>query len=235
LQLLIVEDNARLAELLAAGLRRAGWSSDHAGLLAEARTACASNRYQAILLDRRLPDGDGVQLIRQLRAGATPDLPMPIVMLMTARGTLPERIEGLNLGADDYLVKPVAIEELIARLNAAMRRMAPPPRSLLRCGRISYESNSRGVSIDGAPFEMPRRESSILERLLQAMPQPVAKAVLEVELDSFDRGIGGNAIEVYVHRLRRRMEEASAGAVIETVRGLGYRLVPEEKPTAPEF
>ena len=224
MRLLIVEDNARLAELLATGLRRAGWSSDRVGSLDEAQAACRTTGYDAILLDRGLPDGDGMELVRELRRRES----MPIVLVLTARGALAERVEGLEIGADDYLVKPVALEELVARLNANMRRRQPQGPAPLRCARLEFDLGSRALTIGGQAFDPPRRERTILEALLRAMPRPVAKTMLEEKLDTHERGIGGNAVEVYVHRLRRRLDEHASGVAIETVRGLGYRIAAEE-------
>jgi two-component system response regulator TctD len=222
-RLLIVEDNERLAELIATGLRRLGWSSDCVGSLDEANAACRAINYDAVLLDRGLPDGDGLNLIRELRRRE----PMPIVLVMTARGALPERVEGLELGADDYLVKPVALEELAARLNANLRRAQASGPTPLRCARLEFDPGSRALTVGGQPFDPPRRERTILEALLRAMPRPVAKPVLEERLDSHERSIGGNAVEVYVHRLRRRLDKLASGVAIETVRGLGYRIAAE--------
>lgn len=227
MRLLIVEDHERLAELLAKGLSRAGWSSDRVASLEEARAACRTTRYDAVLLDRGLPDGDGLELIRDLRNRVT----MPLILVMTARGTVPERIEGLNFGADDYLVKPVALGELVARLNAALRRSSATGAAPLCCGRLELDPTSRAITVEGRPFDPPRRERTILEILLRAMPRPVTKSALEERLDSFERGIGGNAVEVYVHRLRRRLDEVAAGVTIETVRGLGYRLAAGQEPS----
>ncbi|MCK8783365.1 response regulator transcription factor [Roseomonas sp. NAR14] len=220
MRLLLVEDNERLAQLLATGLRRAGWAPDVVDCLDAAAAAYRSTRYDAIVLDRGLPDGDGLELIRTVRDREE----APPVLVMTARGALPERCEGLNKGADDYVVKPVAMEELVARLNALVRRRTARGGTSVHCGRMEFDPASRAITVDGAPFDPPRRERMILESLLRAAPRPVAKEALEERLDTFERGIGANAVEVYVHRLRKRLDEVGAGAVIETVRGLGYRL-----------
>ncbi|MBW8268552.1 response regulator transcription factor [Caldovatus aquaticus] len=217
---LLVEDNDRLAGLLVTGLRRAGWTADVVDSLDAAIAACRTHQFDAVLLDRGLPDGDGLDMLRALRDAAPP----PAILVLTARGGLPERVEGLNRGADDYLVKPVALEELVARLNAAVRRMRGGRRGPILVGRLEYDPISRAVTIGGVPFDPPPRERLLLEHLLQAMPRPLGKEALEERLDSFERGIGSNAVEVYVHRLRRRMEDMRAGVSIETVRGVGYRL-----------
>jgi DNA-binding response OmpR family regulator len=219
MRVLLVEDNARLAALLAEGLRRAGWQTDIGGSLEEAEAALTIGEYDAVVLDRGLPDGDGIELVRSLRhrPGAPP------VLIMTARGEVAEVVEGLDLGADDYMVKPVSLVELVARLNAAQRRGGRGVQPLV-LGSISLDPLSRALTVAGVPFDPPPRERTLLEVLLRAAPRPVAKETLEARLAGLDRAVQPNAVEVYVHRLRARLSQAEAGVVIQTVRGLGYRL-----------
>lgn len=220
MRVLLVEDNARLALLLAEGLRRAGWQTDTGGSIEEAEAALSTGEYDAVVLDRGLPDGDGIELVRRLRhrAGAPP------VLMMTARGEVAEVVEGLDLGADDYMVKPVSLVELVARLNAAQRRGGRGGVAPLAMGALSLDPLSRALTVAGAPFDPPPRERTLLEVLLRAAPRPVAKETLEARLAGLDRAVQPNAVEVYVHRLRARLGQAGAGVVIQTVRGLGYRL-----------
>lgn len=219
MRVLLVEDSTRLAMLLCEGLRRAGWESDSVTMLEEATAAVDVCQYDAVVLDRGLPDGDGLELVRRLRqrAGAPP------VLMLTARGAVAEVCEGLDLGADDYIVKPVTLAELVSRLNAALRRggraIAP-----VAVGALSYDPLSRAMTVAGAPFDPPPRERSLLEALLRAVPRPVAKEALEARLAGLDRAPQSNAVEVYVHRLRARLNAAGARAEVKTVRGLGYRL-----------
>lgn len=224
MRILLVEDNARLAELLAEGLRREGWSADVVDGLDAAEAALKVAAFDAVLLDRGLPDGDGMQFIRRIREAR----PGAAVLMLTARGTVPEVCEGLDRGADDYLVKPVALAELVSRLRAATRRAAAGTAAPLRVGQLGYDPVSREFTVAERPFDPPPRERTMLEALLRAAPRPAAKDLLEDRLASFDRAVQANAIEVYVHRLRRRLKESGAGVAIETVRGLGYRLVPGE-------
>jgi len=228
MRVLLVEDNARLGTLLAEGLRRAGWTADLAGSIEEAEAALSTGEYDAVVLDRGLPDGDGLDLLRRLRhrPGAPP------VLMMTARGEVPEVVEGLDLGADDYLVKPVALAELVARLNVARRRGGRGVAPLI-LGAVSLDPLSRALTVSGAPFDPPPRERTLLEVLLRAAPRPVAKETLEARLAGLERAVQPNAVEVYVHRLRARLGAAEAGVVIQTVRGLGYRLEPAPAPGAP--
>ncbi|WP_043834989.1 response regulator transcription factor [Muricoccus aerilatus] len=230
MRVLLVEDNARLAQLLAEGLRRAGWHADTGGSIEEAEAALATGEYDAVVLDRGLPDGDGIDLVRRLRHR----LGAPPVLMMTARGEVAEVVEGLDLGADDYMVKPVSLVELVARLNAAQRRGGRGPAPLVM-GALSLDPLSRALTVAGAAFDPPPRERTLLEVLLRAAPRPVAKETLEARLAGLDRAVQPNAVEVYVHRLRARLGQAGAGVVIQTVRGLGYRLEaapPGESATA---
>jgi two-component system response regulator TctD len=227
MRVLLVEDSTRLAMLLCEGLRRAGWDADSVTLLEDAKAAVEVCQYDAVVLDRGLPDGDGLDLVRQLRqrAGAPP------VLMLTARGAVGEVCEGLDLGADDYIVKPVTLAELVSRLNAALRRggRAIVP---VAVGALRYDPLSRAVTVDGAPFDPPPRERTLLEAMLRAMPRPVAKDALEARLAGLDRAPQSNAVEVYVHRLRARLAAAGARAEVKTVRGLGYRLAGAEETEA---
>jgi DNA-binding response OmpR family regulator len=229
MRVLLVEDNARLAALLAEGLRRAGWDSDSVGSLEEAEAAIAVGEYDVIVLDRGLPDGDGLDLVRSLRNRPA----APPVLVLTARGEVAEVCEGLDLGADDYIVKPVSLAELVSRLNVTRRRgvrnVAP-----ITLGALSYDPVSRAITVNGAPFDPPPRERTLLEVLLRAAPRPVSKEALEGRLAGLDRAVQPNAVEVYVHRLRTRLGSTASGAAIQTVRGLGYRLVRADDAAAAE-
>ncbi|MBE9607116.1 response regulator transcription factor [Acetobacteraceae bacterium H6797] len=219
MHVLLLEDNARLAALFVEGLRREGFVTHAVGTLADAEAAVASTSYDAVVVDRGLPDGDGLDLVRRLRhePGAPP------VLVLTARGEVREVCEGLDLGADDYMVKPISLRELVSRLNVARRRggRAAP---MLTLGRLELDQVSRAMTLGGQAFDLPNRERTLLEALLRAAPRPVTKEALEGRLASLNRTVQPNAVEVYVHRLRSRLAEAKAGLTIRTVRGLGYRL-----------
>ena len=221
MRLLLIEDDPRLSELLSLGLMRAGWSVDVMTTVEDAEAALDTIDYQVMLLDLGLPDGDGLDLLRALRR-RNRHLP---VLLLTARGRLSERVAGLNAGADDYLVKPVALEELVARIAAACRRAQAPVVSDLALGDAVLTPTSRTFTVSGVAHPLPRREMMVLEVLLRARHRSVSKAMLEETLSSFDREVGPNAVEVYVSRLRRRLGELRAGIRIQTERGLGYRAV----------
>lgn len=222
MRLLLTEDDPRLAALLAQGLTRAGWAVDVVEGVEDALAALHAVQYQALVLDLGLPDGDGMEVLQQLRQ-TDPFLP---VLILTARGRLSDRVRGLNTGADDYLIKPFAMEELVARLAAALRRSGAPALATLRHGRVELEPAARTFSVAGEVLPLPRREMMVLEMLLRARHRFVAKDALEEALGSFDNEVGRNVVEVYVSRLRRRL--SGSGTAIRTERGLGYRLVEEE-------
>ncbi|MGX9965515.1 response regulator [Roseomonas sp. F4] len=221
MRLLLVEDDPHLAELLMQGLRRAGWAVDLTTCLRDAEAALATISYQTMALDLGLPDGDGLEWLRGLRRAGTA-LP---VLVLTARGRIAERVMGLDAGADDYLVKPFALQELVARITAVLRRAATPPRMRHSLGNLEFDPAAHEATVAGAPVPMPRREVMVLETLIRAAPRLVAKPAIETALGSFDRDIGANAVEVYVGRLRKRLALAGADVVIRTDRGLGYRLM----------
>lgn len=224
MRVLIVEDSERLRDLLAEGLRRAGWESEGVGTLEEAEAAAMTGDYDVVLLDRGLPDGDGLDLVRQLRTRPG----SPPVLIMTARGTVQEICQGLDLGADDYAVKPVTLAEIVSRLKALQRRGSRDV-TPLTLGALSFDPVSRELTVAGVPFDPPPRERTLLEALLRNVPRPVAKQALEGRLAGIDRVLQPNAVEVCVHRLRSRLAAAGAGVVVQTVRGLGYRLaLPED-------
>jgi DNA-binding response OmpR family regulator len=173
-----------------------------------------------VLLDRQLPDGDGLALIPKLRARADG---VPIIVL-TARGELADRVAGLDSGADDYLAKPFAVEELLARLRAVLRRPAGLQPDVIRAGRLAFDFGHREASVDGAPLELPRRELLVLEALVRRMGRTVLRSALEEAVYSFDDEIQSNALDTHVSRLRRKLAEADAHVEIHGIRGVGYLL-----------
>jgi DNA-binding response OmpR family regulator len=193
---------------------------DHAPTLAEAEEAISADVHAAVLLDRQLPDGDGLTLIPKLRARADG---VPIIVL-TARGELADRVAGLDCGADDYLAKPFAVEELLARLRAVLRRPAGLHPDIIHAGRLAFDFGHREASIDGAPLELPRRELLVLEALVRRMGRTVLRSALEEAVYSFDDEIQSNALDTHVSRLRRKLSEADARVEIHGIRGVGYLL-----------
>jgi DNA-binding response OmpR family regulator len=224
MRLLIVEDNEELAELLAKGLQAAGYEADILSTTEEARNVLQTTFYAALILDLGLPDGDGLELLREIRRRNNP---IPVLVL-TARGGLQDRVQGLRSGADDYLVKPFALEELVARLEAQMRRPGQLLGSSLRIANLEFDTQSRQASIDDQPQVLSARETEVLELLMRSKGRVVSKKQVEDHIFGHSGDIGSNAIEVYVHRLRKQLSERGAKVQVHTIRGVGY-LIAEEK------
>ncbi|MGI4745404.1 MAG: response regulator [Janthinobacterium lividum] len=223
MRLLLVEDNEELADLLGRQLRAASFDADHAATVGDAIILVETRDYAAIVLDLGLPDGCGLDLLRRVRAKYC-NLP---VLILTARGTIDDRVAGLDLGADDYLVKPFAFEELKARIGALLRRPGMLLGQDVGIGDISFDTKSREVSIRGRLLQVPQRESQVLELLLRRAGRVVPKTIVESQIFGVEDEVGSNAVEVYVHRLRKRLEQHDAKATIHTIRGVGYLLSAE--------
>lgn len=207
-----------MAAAMRTALRRYDITLDHVATLADAEEAASAGVHGAILLDRRLPDGDGLDLIRSLRRrGAS----IPVIVL-TARGELADRIAGLDSGADDYLAKPFAVEELLARLRAVLRRPSEIAPEIMRVGRLAFDFTSRLATIDGETIVLPRRELAVLETLLRRIGRTVQRSMLEEAVYGFDDEIQSNALDTHVSRLRRKLIDSGSGLEIHAIRGIGY-------------
>jgi DNA-binding response OmpR family regulator len=217
---LIVEDNHRIAELVGQALGGAGFASDHAGTVEDARQALTTQHFDLVVLDLGMPDEDGIVLLREMRVRrqSTP------VLILTARGTLDERVGGLEAGADDFLAKPFAVEELIARARALTRRQGALLGDALTLGNLRLDSVGRQAYVDERPVLLSAREIDLLERLLRRAGRVVAKPLLEGDLVNLGPETTSNLIEVYVHRLRRKLADGGANVTIHTLRGVGYIL-----------
>jgi DNA-binding response OmpR family regulator len=224
MRLLVVEDNEELARLLAKALEGAGFGADFATTAAEGRTALATAHYAALILDVGLPDGDGLAILREIRDRKDP---IP-VLLLTARAGVHDRVTGLRSGADDYLVKPFAFEELVARLEAILRRPGQLLGRSLRLGNLVFDTESRQASIDDEPQLLSAREVAVLELLMRRSGRVVPKKLVEDQIFGPSGDVASNAIEVYVHRLRKQLAERGAKVQIHTIRGVGY-LIAEDK------
>jgi len=224
MRLLIVEDNEELAQLLAKGLKTEGYEADVLSTVEEARVVLATTFYAALILDLGLPDGDGLELLRELRQR---DNPIPVLVL-TARGGLHDRVHGLRSGADDYLVKPFALEELVARLEAQLRRPGQLLGSSLRIANLAFDTQNRQASIDDQPQVLSARETAVLELLMRSKGRVVSKKQVEDHIFGHSGDVASNAVEVYVHRLRKQLSERGAKVQVHTIRGVGY-IIAEEK------
>lgn len=225
MRLLVIEDNAKLGGLVSQGLKAAGFDSDWARCIAEAEDAIQTSHYAAMIVDLGLPDGDGRDLVSGLRAAGNKT---PILML-TARGTIDDKVSGLGSGADDYLVKPFALEELIARIQALLRRPATFLGTILEAGNVAFDSGARQAFVDGAPKSLSARELALLEILMRRPGRVVPKRLVEDHLYGPSEDVRSNAVEVYMHRLRKQLADAGASVQVHTVRGVGYMLT-EQKP-----
>lgn len=216
MRILIVEDDPVLADGIERSLAGAGYSIDRLGSGLDADAALAAQEYDLVILDLGLPGLDGLEVLRRLRrrGGRAP------VLVLTARDAVGDRVAGLDLGADDYLAKPFDLAELEARTRALLRRgqFGADPRIAL--GPLVFDSVGRRAVVNGSALELSAREISVLEVLLARVGRVVAKEHLAERLSRWGEEIGANAIEVYIHRLRRKLEPS--GIEIRTIRGLGY-------------
>ncbi len=215
-----MEDSRRLGDLLAERIRGAVWRLDAVTSIADATEATRSIVYDLMLVDLGLPDGDGRSLIRSVREQG---LPVPILVL-TARGSIEDRVDALDRGADDYLVKPFNHVELLARCRALLRRSGPHRTERIEMGRLAFDPASGSVRVGDDIVPVSPRERSLLELLLRHAGRVVPKERIEVALSAFGEEISTNAVELAVSRLRRRLDPVDSGLAIETVRGAGYLL-----------
>jgi two-component system, OmpR family, response regulator TctD len=218
MRLLIVEDNVDLAEWLAKLLRGENYVVDCLYDGEAAIDGANPENYDLVIVDLALPKIGGIEVIRDLRARG---LSTPILIL-TAKDALQSRVEGLNAGADDYLIKPFEIEELEARLRALLRRSGTTLKSELRFGPLSFDQNTRLFAIEGVEMQLSPREHAVLEALLRRAGATVSKQMLLESTYGFDDEANLSAIEVHVHRLRKKL--ANSAVSIATLRGLGYLL-----------
>ncbi|NTF46309.1 response regulator transcription factor [Rhizobium rhizogenes] len=220
MRILLVEDEPEMASVLKTALKRQDLVVDHASNLADAEAMVRFGAYDAIVLDRRLPDGEGLSLIPRLRAL---NIEAPVIAL-TAMSGLRERIAGLDAGADDYMGKPFASEELVARLRALQRRPYIRRADQTVVGRLTYDFRHREALIDNRPLDLPRRERLVLETLIRRPGRTIMRNMLEEAVYALDDEIGSNALDAHISRLRRKLDDVAAGIEIRAVRNLGYLL-----------
>ena len=220
MRVLIVEDNRAFAELVAKRLAQSGFDSDQAINVEQAERAIKSVDYAAIVLDLGLPDQDGLVLLRNLRSrnDVTP------VLITTARHALEDRVKGLREGADDYLAKPFSVDELVARLQAVLRRPGKLLGHALAAGNVSLDGENHQVNVGARVLTMRLRETLVLEILMRHMGNVVPRHYFEDQLFGLEGEQESNTVDVYVHRLRRQLEEAGATVKVHTIRGVGYML-----------
>lgn len=216
MRILLVEDDALLGDALQVGLREQGFAVEWIRDGAAGEAALASDEFTAIVLDLGLPRMSGLELLQRVRnrGDHTP------VIILTAREAVDDRVRGLDLGADDYVVKPVALKELAARLRAVARRAQGIASGSIIVGSLSLNLASRAVTFEGNPVELQPREFALLQELVLRAGRVVTRTQLETQLYEWDCSLDSNAIEVHVHHLRRKL----APKLIRTVRGVGYMI-----------
>jgi len=227
-RLLLVEDEPRVASFIAKGLEGAGYLSDVVGKGAEALYRLRQGRqWDLILLDVGLPDMDGFRVLEEIRRI---DRVTPIIML-TARGDVPSRVKGLDLGADDYLPKPFDFDELVARIRAQLRHDRQQHGSLLQAGDLTLDLKARRVSRGNRAFDLTSREFALLEFFLRHQGQVLTRSQLLNGVWGYDFDPRTNVVDVYVGYLRNKLDDPQEESMIETVRGGGYRFRSPEAPT----
>ena len=222
MRILIVEDNPHLLRSLTLALAQ-GHVVDAVPDGAQADAVLRTERYDVVVLDLGLPKLDGLEVLRRLRARGD----RTAVLVLTASGDTDDRVRGLDSGADDYLAKPFELTELEARLRALHRRSLGHAAPLLQVGRLVYDSVARSFRVDGERLALPPREHQVLEQLITRAGQPLRKRQLADAVSTLDESLNEDALEIYVHRLRRKL--SGSGAVIHTLRGLGYVLEPADE------
>ena len=220
MRVLLIEDNAKLASVVQIGLVKEGFAVDAFTTLGEGEAALSTVRYDAAILDLGLPDGDGISLLKRLRERGN-TIP---VLILTARDGVRDRVEGLNSGGDDYLLKPFAMEELVARVRALLRRPGGALGLTLKAGNLSFDTTVREMRVNGQPVAISRREMAVLEQLLRRLGRVVSKEVIGESIYCFDEDVSANSIEVHISRLRKRLDKAGANITVHTIRGVGYLL-----------
>ena len=226
MRVLILEDKAKLGSAMHEAMTRSQFVSDLAASIADADALLATSQFDIILLDLSLPDGDGLDFLRRLRAARnhTP------VIVLTARGGLNDRIAGLDDGADDYLVKPFELSEVVSRCRAILRRPDRMSDDSIRIGRLVYDQRSGLVAAEGNTTPLPRRESQLLAALMRRPGKVCTREHLESALYETSAEVTPNALEASIYRLRTFLAVVDAGVEVRTVRGVGYVLMPIDGP-----
>lgn len=220
MHVLLVEDDELVASGIGSGLELEGFAVDRVATVAQADAALASLASDVVILDLGLPDGDGLTLLRRWRAAGR----RAPVLVLTARDAVADRVAGLSAGGDDYLLKPFDLDELVARVNVLLRRSVGFAAPVIAHGAVRFDPASRKVWRDDQPVTLTRRETALLERLLYARGTVLSAEQLKDSLYGFHAEVEGNALNVHIHHLRRKLGRT----IVETVRGVGYRLGPAD-------
>jgi two-component system copper resistance phosphate regulon response regulator CusR len=225
MRILVVEDEKRIADFLSRGLESGGYSVDVAGDGATALEMVHATEYDLIILDLGLPDMDGMAVLKKIRTRKT----SPPVLILSARDAVDDRVKGLETGADDYLVKPFAYVELLARVRVLLRRGQPTPERL-QVGDLSLDCIRRKVTRGGENIELAPKEFSILEYLMRNRGRPLSRTMIVEHVWDMDYDGLTNIVDVYIRHLRSKIDEKWPDKMIQTVRGIGYMLDSAERP-----
>ncbi|NBA96232.1 response regulator [Pseudomonas sp. R5(2019)] len=223
MHVLLCEDDELIASGIVAGLTAQGLTVDRVATASAARALLKAAHFDVLVLDLGLPDEDGLKLLQRLRQEGE-SLP---VLILTARDTVTDRVDGLQAGADDYLLKPFDLRELSARLHTLLRRVAGRCVNLIEHGPLSFDPSRREAFLQGQPVDLSRREQALLQALLQSRGRVLSSEQLKDSVYGFGDEVESNALNVHIHHLRRKL----GNGIVETVRGLGYRLGPAQAPT----
>jgi len=223
-RILVVEDDVDISNIVYRDLRAAGYTIDAVGLAESGLHAAMDVEYSAIVVDLRLPDRDGLQLVRDLRDRGV----VAPILILTGRRKVADRVAGLDAGADDYLVKPFALAELRARLSALLRRPGKLQSGIPAFGDVSFDRERVEASVAGRPLHLSRQELRVLRLLVERGGHVISKRFIEETLYGFGEEVASNSVEVHIHKLRQALRQANSATMIETQRGVGYRL--EKRP-----
>ncbi|MDC8830232.1 response regulator transcription factor [Alteromonas gilva] len=221
MRLLLIEDDENIAETLVAYLEKNGFVVDLAPTLAIAKTAVYENTFDLVLLDRLLPDGEGMTMLRYFKENNKPQR----VILLTALGDVDDRVRGLESGAHDYIPKPFEPRELLARIRNALKQPIKVQRDVKTFGPLNYDVESRSFTVNGEVLNLRRTEALVLEALMQRPGSLVSRESLESKVYGYDKFVSSNSLESQVSRLRKNLSEHTDDIKIQTTRGLGYSLI----------
>jgi len=221
MKVLIVEDEARLGQFLKQGLSEHAHTANWVQTCRAANDALVDTKYDLIVLDLSLPDGDGIELVREWRASGFNEP----VLILSARDSLEDRIKGLDVGADDYLPKPFSLEELLARMRALLRRQSVVKQTVLERGGIKLDLLGHTVHVNGEPVDLTAREYALLEIFMQNGGRVLTRTLISEKIWSSHYDVDTNLLDVYMSRLRAKMETATGKPLFKTVRGIGYQLL----------
>ncbi|MCE5985063.1 response regulator [Pseudomonas sp. LF19] len=226
MHVLLCEDDDLIASGISAGLTAQGMTVDRVASAGAAQAMLQAAAFDVMVLDLGLPDEDGLKLLQRLRQQGE-SLP---VLILTARDAVTDRVDGLQAGGDDYLLKPFDLRELAARLHTLLRRAAGRAVNIIEHGPLSYDPSSRETCLGGQPVDLSRREQALLQALLHNRGRVLSSEQLKDSVYGFGDEVESNALNVHIHHLRRKL----GNGIVETVRGLGYRLGPAQLPQEPQ-